>query len=718
MLISDIARQCSVRESWPVLQSADHGVREERASDGNYVPPEVKCICDCVPLFPSIIIITAPAAVGKSTAAAFLSNRLKAPILDLALLQVGDATLEGSLIKALGGRGFVDFDDELRAGTASLIIDALDEAEIRSGQANFQAFIRGVAEKAALISEGPSIILLSRAESARAAVDLFEARKIQYAHFEIMPFNEEQANRYLDNKLVDLYELTGGAHVHMRHRAPFIEARTLLFKTLASALSETADDLWSVAGVRDFVGYAPVLDVVAEYLCVDNFNNVKHSFEAAKALPTELPQWKLVAQVIDQLLVREQGKFVAQFSKTASSKNLSEALRSVLYSPEEQCARLLEYVEGITLAIELPAHLPDDRRGAYEGAVEAQLVNHPFLRGNNWFNVIFRDYVAARTLESPSLPEEAAGAVRKRLLSSGWKHSPMFGYFCYSLGRASTGRFASCHAEVFGALYESFKSVCESSERAGVFAYGAGDRMVGLFCVFGENDKAPRLGPLEFVSHVGNLSLGFPRELSNSQIYNVPDVMLGGDSLSFKMGPDVSIQCKDLLVSSSELQIYVNDADSAPVIIVASSVISDNLKIKLQAPNDLLVVCPNLTHPWNQYQRVLDLGTLQENVREAQNLYIEFRRLVLRFKDAKRGQGAVFRPLMDNIVIGENRRARVVMDYLQNIGCVEQTGSLYLLNFSAFAKLGISRAQLRDLQHTDESMALASSLAEYYLHRK
>ncbi|MFC5908449.1 hypothetical protein [Streptacidiphilus monticola] len=666
-----------------------------------------------------MMIVTAPAAVGKSTAASFLSFHLKAPVLDLSTLQVGDATLEGSLSKALGAGNFARYLDRMVHGAATLIVDALDEAEVRSGQANFRAFIRGVADTASAFTGKPAVVILSRAESSQALVETLEERRIPFAQFEILPFNREQAEHYLDGRISDIYSASGREMIHKKHREPFTKARDALFKIMASALSATDGEIWEVPAVRDFLGYAPVLDVAAEFLAVDNFATVSRDF-SSKAADRGLVHWDMVSQVIDHLLVREQEKFVAQFSKTPEFIALDDPrLAAALYTPEEQCARLLDYVENMRIPMDLPGHLPAKVREPYETAVSAQLANHPFLRGSGWFNVIFRDYVTARAISSASTSADTGQAIRRRLLSAEWKHSPMFGYFTFTLSRAVSEDVAQCHSELLGALYESFKSMCDSRDTLRIIVGKSGNRLIATFAVLTEIDTGSAdsgkflvsMGPLGFVTHEGTIGISFPRELSHADIYEVPEVTLGGDGGSFKLGPQVYISCGELLVLAKEVHVH-GEASKYPVLLNLGSLTSEHVNLKAE-PEQLIVVCDELFYPWSQHQKRVNLDELRSNSREAYWLYVELRRIVLRFKDAKAGEVALYQPFLDNLVIGENRRARIALDFLQDIGCVTLRNSMYLLNLAEYAKLGISRTQLRNLEMTEASKEWAERLMNF-----
>ncbi|AMW11967.1 hypothetical protein A4E84_22175 [Streptomyces qaidamensis] len=221
------------------------------------------------------------------------------------------------------------------------------------------------------------------------------------------------------------------------------------------------------------------------------------------------------------------------------------------------------------------------------------------------------------------------------------------------------------------------------------------------------------MGPLTFASYEGNLTLTFPRELSNAEIYEVPEVMLGGEGSSFKFGPSVYIACHDLLVVAKDIQVFgTGDESEMSVLLNVANLISENVKIRVESAQ-LHLLCNDLSYPWTQYQKKLNPSKLRSDAREASALYLELRRIVLRFKDAKKGEAALFQPFVDNLIIGENRRARTALDFLQSIGCVELRNSMYLLDLAEFAKLGISRPQLRELEMSEAVVAVSQRLVEF-----
>ncbi len=711
MLLSDLCASLSQQSEWPTLASTKYGMRVAEQKNEMYQVPEIYEVNSSSPMTPALVLITAPAAVGKSTAADYMSHVLRAPILDLSTLQVGTGTLEGALSKSLGFAASARFQAAMMDGRSVLLIDALDEAEVRSGQANFQAFIRGLADTAADIVHGPAIILMSRAESARPLQQIFEKQRVSYSSYEIKAFDKSQAEQYLSKRMADLYKNSSREAVHAKHVRPFEEARETLFRTLASAFGVSPNDVWGNSDVRDFLGYAPVLDVAAEYLAVDNFTTLTKSLR--ENTDAGLTHWDLVATVINDLLLREQDKFCSQFKESGSFKRHgSTALLKNLYSPAEQCARLLDHVEYLALDLDIPASMPSELRDAYSVAVSAQLGNHPFLRDTSWFNVIFRDYVIAQSLVSPMTSQASAASIRQKLLSSAWKHSPMYGFFSYSLGKTDQADIAHCHSEELGAIYESLRSMCDSGNDLLSSVTQVGNHLVARFAVMKANDTAFASGIFTYHTHDGTKSVSFPRGLSKAVITNVPDVTLGSDHLSFTFGSQVYISCRDLLIAAKEVQVYVG-ADEDAVVIDAKSMLSEVSKVQADEQS-LVILSEDLPYPWSKYHKNFDWEEFQTDTIEARTLFLEFRRIILRFKNAKDGELAVYQPMMDNLVVGENRRARTVLDFLQSIGCVKLHRNMYLLDLNAFARLGLSRAQLRDLNKSTAIGELSVQLLQFY----
>ena len=90
------------------------------------------------------IIIAAAGAVGKSTVAAELASQKGAAIWDLSQMNVGTKTFAGTVLEGWGteAHGVLK---RVADGRWLFVLDALDEAEVRAGRQNFEAFLSDLA---------------------------------------------------------------------------------------------------------------------------------------------------------------------------------------------------------------------------------------------------------------------------------------------------------------------------------------------------------------------------------------------------------------------------------------------------------------------------------------------------------------------------------------------------------------------------------------------
>ena len=102
----------------------------------------------------SIILVSAPGAVGKSTLARQIAFATRSLYVDLATADpVGANTLSGGLAKS-------GLYEAWQSGSLAMLIDGLDEARLRVTQEAFEAFLSDVVE----ISAGRAVptVLLGR----------------------------------------------------------------------------------------------------------------------------------------------------------------------------------------------------------------------------------------------------------------------------------------------------------------------------------------------------------------------------------------------------------------------------------------------------------------------------------------------------------------------------------------------------------------------------
>jgi len=97
---------------------------------------------------------------------------------------------------------------------------------------------------------------------------------VSYASYVVDFFTEEGVVEFLGLQLDDMNRSAPVAErVHHRtYRDAFDEAIRLLFDALAKAVAPDVDEhSWVDVRIRSFLGYAPVLSVLARYLRVGNY---------------------------------------------------------------------------------------------------------------------------------------------------------------------------------------------------------------------------------------------------------------------------------------------------------------------------------------------------------------------------------------------------------------------------------------------------------------
>lgn len=176
-----------------------------------------------------VILISSPAAVGKSTAARYLSAMANAPLLDLSETKVSTHALAGFFGPELAK----DDADEFHAGRLPLIIDALDEGQVNSGEPNLEAFLTTswqylLTDRA--VTNRPKLVLFGRDEVMNDLVDLSlnaDGEDISVTRLDLDFFDREGAVR--------LVELQGVAEA-TRHNRTWEMGKLIMRRSMPSSV--------------------------------------------------------------------------------------------------------------------------------------------------------------------------------------------------------------------------------------------------------------------------------------------------------------------------------------------------------------------------------------------------------------------------------------------------------------------------------------------------
>ena len=469
------------------------------------------------PRFSSLLLVSAPGAVGKSTLAKQIAAQTGAVYVDLAQADtVGAYTLTGILETA----GILAWWKE---GSVTTLIDGLDEARLRVTQEGFQHFLADVARLST--KRACPTVLFGRTRIIQDTwLMLHEEEATSVAVLEIGFYDLQKSIEFVESRLAS----SGRPRPHAKIEK---EAVTIL---LAKLRSETASD-----GDR-FAGYAPVLEAVAKLVEKDTNPSSLVAELQSGLRPVTL------SSVVADILKREQGKL--------NSLSFQEPHRAVnLYDPQEQLDRLVSRIYNIP-GPELPEMSAQDSE-TYLNALETWVGEHPFLLegGLGTSSAVFEAVIATHALFHPSASEAAFN----REINKGTAANPfLHTFYMDKIGLYGNGKIREKH---IGLLYASLRSSLSIAETASLHIEGpdvdddsSGSLEVEFIRSREGDDKPIRFvtgqdEPIVLGSYISDVRISAPQSA----------VEIGPGSEVTLVAP-VNVDCKELLVAAEKLIVYGN----------------------------------------------------------------------------------------------------------------------------------------------------------------
>ena len=342
---------------------------------------------------PSILLVSAVGASGKTTAAHALSFDLQLPILDLAKHKaVGDNTLTGILTTAYPIDKVGAVLEGLHKGTHGIIIDGIDEGRSKTTEQGFEAFLDDLIQRS-MGSASTAIVVFGRSQVLFSTWVYLDDKGADVGMVEIDPFGLEQAKKYIDS------------HVKKKdtsQQLSYENARDAVLNKLGAAFVPAVAE--GKNAFLSFIGYPPVLDAIATVLREEsNYHRIQNALsdDVEGQLETNL-----LIRICDHLLDRDhEEKALPNFIEAIAADvggSLGRELRVSLYNDEEQCARVLSK----TLKRPFPRQVIKDNalNEKYESAVEIWCQDHPFLDDARLRNAVFAALSVTRCALS-NIPE-------------------------------------------------------------------------------------------------------------------------------------------------------------------------------------------------------------------------------------------------------------------------------------------------------------------------
>ena len=457
----------------------------------------------------SLLLVSAPGAVGKTTLAKQIAFSTGSVYIDLAAAApVGANTLIGGIANSGLYQEWID-------GSVAVLIDGLDEARLKVTQEAFDAFLADVAAQSA--DRDMPTVLFGRTGAIIHAWIVLTEDAANVPILEIGYYGVGEAIEFSEAVL-------RASKSDDRFRIVEREAVVLLLQQLRE---QTENE-----GSR-FAGYAPVLQAVAKQVELENDS------QALISRINRGEQSVTIQSIASALLDREHTKL----------RGLQlEDIRLVdrLYSPTEQLERLAAYVYNGAPPM-LPDMTADDER-TYTTALDTWVPEHPFLDGGRGFSsAVFGAMIIAKALMTEGI---AASALQKELTSGAAANPFLFGFYTTD----ADGNFI--HAEHIGAIYASLRATLSLGESASLTITGPeeledeidlnvdvdfiltkqGQGTIELpFAT--DSDKTIKLG-----THVEDVDIYTP----------IGDVEIGPGTESVLVSP-INIQCRQLSIASNRV---------------------------------------------------------------------------------------------------------------------------------------------------------------------
>ena len=323
-----------------------------------------------------------------------LSSQTGAALLDLTQVPVSTRSLVGLLTDFAGQ---TDAIEAFHAGKLPLIVDALDEGRLLSGEKGFEQFLETSGEllnESRAFNHAPKLIFLGRPDSIELAKLGLQLACEAFTHttLEVSFFAEPSARN-----LIDLYaqKEADPDSAYLQHPRPANELIDAYFKSIESALGIPKGTLWQSDAGRAFAGYAPVLAALGTLLAkFDNFLDIKNELE----LQGPQQAWAVIELVLNAILERERLQFVEQLRKRIAVQVPAEA-----YDKDEQLTLLVKLIHGYKPLSTGKVKLSGSDLQIYQSMVSQRLHEHPFIRHDEPANDVLGSLILAHAVVNDSL---------------------------------------------------------------------------------------------------------------------------------------------------------------------------------------------------------------------------------------------------------------------------------------------------------------------------
>lgn len=592
-----------------------------------------------------IWLISAPGAVGKSTFAKQLALKTGAIFVDLAKTDtIGTNYLTGSLFKA-------NLTACMAEHKVALLMDALDEASLR---VTFESRIHFFDDVIAIARDNAfPVLIFGRPASIDESQLILEDKGFTPAIISIDYFTREDAVQLVQNMALEKLCRRNDDSLEnfSRHQA-------VVQNRISDAL-EILDTTANISG-KNFSGYAPVLDAVAEFFC--RYSN----FSQAELSVQDIFNKSILEAICRYILEREQNKLIQQLSFNPCEKNN-------LYNPQEQMRALCHIYAGHQIKDFSfdGGNLPDQKKQSYVQIAQEFIEQHPFLvDGRNSTNEVF-----SGAMQSFALKQETSSGMEAFLHHA---VSPLLAEFYFKddeLYYPDTVRQKKKETDVplvkmehIPFLLSSYEALSTQDKKVSLDITEAteiGYADISITSYDNREEKEEELqhfrskadGKLIFEQHVGALTVAC----------RMMEIEFRNNS-TFCLTLPLDIDVKKLSFCCPELQ-FVGGGD---VIMTANECYSQVSKINKFGTINVYVNWPgSREYPWS-IATPIERDEDEKNLDDLQTAFLSFCKLIRSFRSHSKGQLARFEDKINHSRMSKNFGEKI-KNYLMEKGIIQHS---------------------------------------------
>lgn len=651
---------------------------------------------------PSVILVSAVGATGKTTLAQVLSSTTALPLLDLSAHKpVADNTLTGLLTTAYRVEDLSKVFEGIGQGTFGVIIDGIDEGRSKTTEKGFEAFLDDIA-RLCLGSSSTSFVLLGRTQTLEEAWCYLDGKGVSTGLITISPFDVESARDYID-AFAD-----GPAS---SHSVEYREVRDTILAMLSAAFRESTPE--GEKSFLSFIGYPPVLDAIVTLLREEqNYYRLGGELNSTAVNDVEI---ELLRRISYYILRREKDqKVVPNILSPLVADMPGEVQQRIIHGAfevEEQCMRLVSHCLKQHLApgwIDEP--LIDEK---YEAQLVTFLPEHPFIADRRFRSAVF-EAVALGTLVLSPKPEAVQLALD---YADSHKHNY---HLVYLLHQMACGRNIPISAlrVILGAAQE-FRSRTASVEIAVEGSDHQGDLNspesreveIQVDIVMGAESAQARSFTFQSVLEAEKpVRLG--HRLSSIYVSLPSEVLIEGPN-EIEITAPAEICARRIVLQSPSLVLRPASAIATPkhVVLEADSLESTVGKIAANGIELVLSVTDRsgLTYPSIQYVEDRKAPFLDLLLKEK---YLRLRRILVHFRSHSKGALAKYRPKIEHERVLKNALGESILKRCLRDKILRLDGSFYFLEPDAVnTHLGISYDDLSKGRTSDKLVQYLQSVS-------